>query len=327
MSIDTKNINPDDHPLIKGKTGMPRRFLAYLLKETGDPDMNNWNGYRTDEHFSQHNPNRPVPNPLPWKRVDEQEYDGSTWNHQCICGHGINEVCYIAHKTDPFAFAVGNCCVNKVGPKGMLNKKCVTCKQPYKYPKYDDCKACRDVKRKQQKHELALQIASEEERKRIAPITLVLKKTHKRPCPNCKTLYDTFATGCSDACQIAILRKNTIKAGLAYVCQLAKHHGETTEQVMKEDPSYCAFILREPPRSDNMQGFQQALRWAEFGTDVPKGWGSVSLPASPIILALPTLPDIPVLPGIQAKSPPGKMVLPKVRKMGIPMLPVPQEAT
>lgn len=135
-----------------------KEIFLQQLKIAGDDNTDNWWGYMNASQFEKHNPELELPEPLPYylggeissgiaQDADVVESGGeSVYEHRCICTQPIQNIAYIVHKTmEPqVALAVGCCCVLKCLDPDDRNKKCVSCKEPYRGP-YDDCASCRDI--------------------------------------------------------------------------------------------------------------------------------------------------------------------------------------
>jgi len=65
-------------------------------------------------------------------------------NH-CVCGHYIQENCYISDFEGNFII-IGNCCIKKFVP--LSSRTCEDCKRPHKNRKINKCNPCRGVKGK-----------------------------------------------------------------------------------------------------------------------------------------------------------------------------------
>ena len=71
-----------------------------------------------------------------------------THTSACICGHYIQENCYVTRALKDIVVVMGNCCIKRFIPGGM-SKTCEICGKPHKNRKNDKCKECRkDIKDK-----------------------------------------------------------------------------------------------------------------------------------------------------------------------------------
>jgi hypothetical protein len=59
----------------------------------------------------------------------------------CICGHIINENCYITN--DHIILTLGNCCIKRFLPKDKSGRTCELCAAPHKNRKCNRCNRCR----------------------------------------------------------------------------------------------------------------------------------------------------------------------------------------
>jgi hypothetical protein len=59
--------------------------------------------------------------------------------NECICGHFIEENCYITDGKEKLV--LGNCCIQKFIPKS--SRTCETCGKPHKNRKVNKCNNCR----------------------------------------------------------------------------------------------------------------------------------------------------------------------------------------
>ena len=65
--------------------------------------------------------------------IEHEEY--------CICGHYIQENCYITNSTETEILVLGNCCIKKFIPKST--RTCEICKSPHKNRIDNKCSVCR----------------------------------------------------------------------------------------------------------------------------------------------------------------------------------------
>ena len=70
------------------------------------------------------------------------EYEMNVKSDYCICGHPINENCYLTNRKTKNVIHVGNCCIKKFLP-GFNIKRCLICDTPTKYMKGAICSDCR----------------------------------------------------------------------------------------------------------------------------------------------------------------------------------------
>lgn len=61
--------------------------------------------------------------------------------HNCICGHEINENCYISDGNQ--MLILGNCCIKRFIPPELSGRTCELCKNPHKNRKYNLCNDCK----------------------------------------------------------------------------------------------------------------------------------------------------------------------------------------
>ena len=61
--------------------------------------------------------------------------------YNCICGHHIDENCYITNGTD--FLTLGNCCIKRFLPKDKTCKTCEKCGIPHKNRKNNLCNDCK----------------------------------------------------------------------------------------------------------------------------------------------------------------------------------------
>ncbi len=59
----------------------------------------------------------------------------------CVCGHPIIENCYIYSDRRTDIIVLGNCCINKFVPHGLL-RTCDTCGEVHKNRKRNTCNDC-----------------------------------------------------------------------------------------------------------------------------------------------------------------------------------------
>lgn len=95
-------------------------------------DMENYKycGGDTDRHFNY------------WKLVNKNnEFATPPHKTECICGHAIEENCYIMHKTEKTILILGNCCIEKFVPDS--GRTCEECGDPHQNRKVNRCNVCR----------------------------------------------------------------------------------------------------------------------------------------------------------------------------------------
>ena len=63
---------------------------------------------------------------------------------RCVCGHKIEQQCYIHSKKNNNTLVLGNCCVKKFIPKERRGKTCDDCGKHHKNKKVNKCNDCRD---------------------------------------------------------------------------------------------------------------------------------------------------------------------------------------
>jgi hypothetical protein len=61
--------------------------------------------------------------------------------NKCLCGHRIEEQCYIYNKEENKLDVLGNCCIKKFIEKS--SRTCEECDQPHKNRKSNKCNDCR----------------------------------------------------------------------------------------------------------------------------------------------------------------------------------------
>ena len=60
---------------------------------------------------------------------------------KCVCGHDIQENCYIENKEDGEIMILGNCCIKRFMTKS--GRTCEVCDEPHKNRLCNRCNACR----------------------------------------------------------------------------------------------------------------------------------------------------------------------------------------
>ncbi len=73
------------------------------------------------------------------KNLDTPDY-----TTKCICGHDIEDNCYIIHKTSENILVLGNCCIQKFCPDS--GRTCDDCGEPHRNRKVNRCNECRKGK-------------------------------------------------------------------------------------------------------------------------------------------------------------------------------------
>lgn len=60
----------------------------------------------------------------------------------CVCGHPIEENCFIRSESKDHTIVLGNCCIKKFIPFG-LRRTCSNCQQIHTNRTYNTCKSCK----------------------------------------------------------------------------------------------------------------------------------------------------------------------------------------
>jgi hypothetical protein len=71
-----------------------------------------------------------------FKHDDTPDHTGT-----CVCGHGIEENCYITDRKE--ILILGNCCIKKFMPKGKSGRTCEDCGEPHRNIKINKCNDCK----------------------------------------------------------------------------------------------------------------------------------------------------------------------------------------
>jgi len=71
---------------------------------------------------------------------DDSLRDLPEWTNECVCGHRIQENCYLTNGKNDF-IVLGNCCVKRFVPKS--GRTCECCGAPHRSRKDNKCKTCR----------------------------------------------------------------------------------------------------------------------------------------------------------------------------------------
>ena len=109
-------------------------FTRSLREETGDDNPENfiYYGGDTGRHLNY------------WDLHTRGQIESPPRQDTCLCGHHIQEQCYIKHKDSGKILICGNCCIKRYIPAANRQRMCSVCKQPHKNKKNNLCNECRE---------------------------------------------------------------------------------------------------------------------------------------------------------------------------------------
>jgi hypothetical protein len=109
------------------------------LNELGDGNEDNWISYGGDRDVRLRQ----------WNICKMSGENPPSPRDHCLCGHWIDENCYIKSKLNSTIAVVGNCCIKRYLPSDNQGRTCSTCGAPHRNRTDNYCNACRAIQKEE----------------------------------------------------------------------------------------------------------------------------------------------------------------------------------
>jgi hypothetical protein len=212
------------------------RLLNALIELANDPDVKNWHGC---VHSSNNLSNLTVEIDI-YNYKHKQSVKKPEYTHRCMCGHHIEENCYIIHLITHKIGVVGNCCIKHfrhMSGNDGYGRQCIECNKPFRKPRGIEQYICDECKN-----------------------SMVCIHCNKKANVQCCVYCDEKIPVCTKCKQLCIKCYNTNIVDEWENKKITfgkKHNGKTFKFVFNNDQNYCKYILdAEKPSCLSFKQFQ-----------------------------------------------------------------------